>query len=302
MVADWIRVTSRSYHTDAQAATWFSNGADTYTIEPAEKSERGTLITLHLNDDATEFTDKNRLREIIKRHSDFIAFPIYLDDEAEQVNRQTAIWRQKPRELKADDYDEFYKQLTLDFEAPLETAHMVVDAPVQLYAVLFVPSSPERGMFSSRRDEGLKLYARKVLIEEYAKELLPDYFRFVQGVVDTEDLPINVSRESVQSNKVITQLKRLLSSKVIDTLKKLGQDKPESYAKFWEGFSQYIKQGVATEPVDAEALYPLLRFRMLKLPAKWSSLDDYVKGMKPDQKAIYYLLGDDERVGRVRRE
>jgi molecular chaperone HtpG len=295
MVADWIRVTSRSYLSDAQAATWYSTGADTFTIEPAEKAERGTLVTLHLNEDASEFLEINRLREIIKRHSDFIAFPIYLGDEPEQVNRQTAIWRQNPRELKETDYDEFYKQLTLDFEAPIGYAHMAVDAPVQMYAILFVPSSPERGMFSARRDEGLKLYARKVLIQEYSKDLLPDYFKFVQGVIDTEDLPLNVSRESVQSNKVMAQLKKLITAKVIETLKKLGQDKPDDYTKFWLGFGQYIKQGVATEAADAEALFPLLRFKTLKNPSGWSSLDDYLQGMKADQKAIYYILGDDER-------
>jgi molecular chaperone HtpG len=295
MVADWIRVTSRSYRPDAQAATWYSTGADTYTIEPAEKAGRGTIVTLHLNDDAAEFLELNRLRSIIKRHSDFVPFPIYLGEEQEQVNRQTAIWRQSSRELKEADYNEFYKQLTLEIEDPIGYAHMAVDAPVQMYAILYVPPSPERGIFSARREEGLKLYARKVLIQEYSKDLLPEYFRFVQGVVDSEDLPLNVSRESVQSNKSILQLKKLLSAKVIETLKKLGQEKADSYTTFWEGFGQYIKQGVATEPIDTEALYPLLRFKTLKDATHWSSLDDYLKNMQPDQKAIYYILGEDER-------
>jgi molecular chaperone HtpG len=295
MVADWIRVTSRSYRPDARAATWYSTGSDTYTIEPAEKDSRGTLVTLHLNEDASEFLDLNRLRSMIKRHSDFVPFPIFLNDEQEQVNRQTAIWRQSARELKEVDYHEFYKQLTLEIDDPIGYAHLVVDAPVQMYAILYIPSSPERGIFSARREEGLKLYARKVLIQEYSKDLLPEYFRFVQGVVDSEDLPLNVSRESVQSNKSINQLKKLITAKVIDTLKTLGQGHEEAYTKFWEGFGQYIKQGVATEPVDTEALFPLLRFKTLKNPTQWSSLDDYLKNMQPDQKAIYYILGEDER-------
>jgi molecular chaperone HtpG len=295
MVADWIRVTSRSYRPDARAATWYSTGSDTYTIEPAEKDSRGTLVTLHLNEDASEFLDLNRLRSMIKRHSDFVPFPIFLNDEQEQVNRQTAIWRQSARELKEADYHEFYKQLTLEIDDPIGYAHLVVDAPVQMYAILYIPSSPERGIFSARREEGLKLYARKVLIQEYSKDLLPEYFRFVQGVVDSEDLPLNVSRESIQSNKSINQLKKLITAKVIDTLKTLGQGHEEAYTKFWEGFGQYIKQGVATEPVDTEALFPLLRFKTLKKPTQWSSLDDYLKNMQPDQKAIYYILGEDER-------
>ena len=295
MVADWIRVTSRSYREDAQAATWYSTGADTYTIEPAEKSERGTVVTLHLIDEAAEFLESYRLQQIIKKHSDFIPFPIYLAEETDQVNRQTAIWRQNPREIKPEEYQEFYKQLTLDPEPPLEFTHMVVDAPVQMYAILYLPSDPERGIFSLRRDEGLKLYARKVLIQEYTKDLLPEYYQFVQGVVDSEDLPLNVSRESIQSNKVVTQLRKLLTTKVTDTLKKMGQEKPDVYTKFWEGFGHAIKQGVAMEQVEPENLYPLLRFKTLKNPDQWSSLDDYAKAIKPGQKSIYYIIGDDQR-------
>jgi molecular chaperone HtpG len=299
MVAEWIRVTSRSFRKEAEAAAWFCTGADTFTVEPAEKAGRGTQVLIKLKEDAKEFTQEYHLREIIRKHSDFVPFPIYVGAPAEgqpeeQANRQTAIWRQSPREVEQKDYDEFYQQFTLDFEPPLAHAHLVVDAPVQMYAVLFIPSNPERSMFALRKEDGLKLYARKVLIQEYTRDLLPEYFGFVQGVVDSEDIPLNVSRESVQSTRLMTHLKKLLTSKVVDTLKKMGEDDPERYAKFWHAFSRYIKQGVAIEQNEPETLYPLLRYHTTAQPEKWVSLDEYVAAMQPDQKNIYYIMGDDD--------
>lgn len=295
MVAESIQVTSRSYRPEAEAAAWTSSGNDTYTITPAEKAQRGTTVTIHLKEDAKEFTEESRLREIIRKHSDFVPFPIYIGSGTEQVNRRSALWRQAPREVTENEYTEFYKQLTLDFEAPLSYTHMVVDAPVQMYALLYIPASPERSLFSLRKEDGLKLYARKVLIQEYNKNLLPEYLGFVQGVVDSEDLPLNVSRESVQSNKVMAQLKKLVTSKVLDTLKKLAKDDAEKYTRFWKAYSRYIKQGIAVEPAEPTELYPLLRFHTLHRPEEWVSLDDYVAQMQPGQEEIYYILGDDER-------
>ncbi|MDD5369046.1 MAG: molecular chaperone HtpG [Anaerolineaceae bacterium] len=294
MAADWIRVTSRSYQPDARAATWYSSGEETYTIEPADKATRGTEVIVHLREDAKEFTQKQRLREVIKKHSDFIAYPIYIGDESEQVNQPSAIWRKNPRQIEEKEYNEFYKQYSLDFKDPLAYAHMSIDAPVQMYALLFIPNSPEKNIFSSRKEDGLKLYARKILIQEYNRDLLPEYFRFIQGVVDSEDLPLNISRESIQSNRVIAQLKKLVTTKVIETLNKLGQDKPDTYTKFWSEFSGFIKQGIATEEENQEGLYPLLRFHSSLYPDEWVSLDDYLKRMQPDQAAIYYLLGQDD--------
>jgi molecular chaperone HtpG len=295
MVAESVRVVSRSYRPDALAAAWFCTGEDTFTVEPAEKAERGTTITVTLKDDAKEFAQEARLREIIRKHSDFVPYPIFIGKDEQQANRQTAIWRQSPREVEAKDYDEFYQQLTLEFEPPLAHAHMSVDAPVQMYALLYVPASPERGLFSMRKEDGLKLYARKVLIQEYNRDLLPEYLGFIQGVVDSEDLPLNVSRESFQANRIIANLKKLVTSKALDMLKKLAQDEPEKYAQFWEKFQRYIKQGVAIEPTDPDALYPLLRFKTTLQPSTWSSLDDYLAAMPADQPAIYYLLADDEQ-------
>jgi molecular chaperone HtpG len=295
MVADSIQVISRSYQPDAQAAIWTCTGSDYFTVEPAERKERGTSVIVHLKEDAKDYLQESKLREIIRKHSDFVAYPIYISDDQEQVNRQTALWRQSPKSVEKKDYEDFYRQLTLDFSPPLTYTHMVVDAPVQMYALLYITASTDRGLFSSRREDGLKLYSRKVLIQEYCKDLLPEYFRFIQGVVDSEDLPLNVSRETYQSNRVIAQLRKLVTSKVIDMLKKLTTDEPETYLKFWDEFGRYIKEGIAIEQEDPESLYYFLRFHTTNKPDEWSSLDDYLSRMKAEQQEIYFLLGDDPR-------
>lgn len=295
MVAEWIRATSRSYRPEAQAATWYCTGAETFTIEPAERQRRGTSVTIKLKEDAREFAQEQRLREIIRKHSDFIPFPIYVGEQKEQANRQSALWRQPPRQVEQKDYEDFYQQLTLDFEPPLVHAHLAVDAPVQMYAILYISARPERHIFSPRKEDGLKLYARKVLIQEYNKDLLPEYLAFVQGVVDSEDLPLNVSREAIQSTRVIAQIKKLVTGKVIDTLGKLAEEDTEKYQRFWENYARYIKQGVAIEPEEPTALYPLLRFRTTTQAERWLSLDEYVAAMPAEQKQIYYIMGEDER-------
>jgi len=297
MVAEWVRVTSRSYRPDAEAVTWYATGSDTYTVTHADKDTRGTRIEVKLKEDAEEFASENKLREIVKRHSDFVPYPITIGDDEEQVNRQTAIWRQSPREVEEEEYEEFYRHLTMDFEPPMEEIHIVTDAPLRVYALLFLPSKPERGIFSPRQDDGLKLYARKVLIQEYNKDLLPTYYRFVQGVVDSEDIPLNISRESIQSTAMLARLKKILTKQVTSKLKSLAENEPDTYNVFWKNFSQFIKEGIATQQSqdEREDLYPLLRFRTTAQPEEWNSLNNYVGRMKLGQKKIYYILGDDER-------
>ncbi len=294
MVAENVRVISRSYRKEDAAAAWVCAGGDTYSIEPAEKSTRGTEIIIQLKEDAVEFAQEYMLRTVITKHSDFVPYPIYIGANQEQVNKRTALWRQNPRQVEKKDYNEFYKQLTLDFDDPLTYTHISADAPVQIYAVLFSPSHPERGMFGIRKEDGLKLYARKILIQDYCKDLLPDYLGFVQGVVDSEDLPLNVSRENVQANTVMARLKKLITSKVIDMFKKLAVEEAENYAKFWLAFGRFIKHGVSVETSEPENLYPLLRFHTTIHPDQWSSLDDYLGRMPERQTAIYYILGDDD--------
>ena len=297
MVADEVRVTSLSRRPDATAWTWTAAGGDNYTIEPADKTDRGTTITIKLKEDAKDFAEPWRLRDVIHKHSDFVSFPIYLGDDAEPVNRRTALWRQPASEITDEAANDFYKQLTLDFDPPLTRAHLNTDAPVQIYALLFVPAKAERGMFSLRKDHGLKLYSRKVLIQEYAKDLLPNYLRFVEGVVDSEDLPLNVSRETVQANKVMERIKNALTHKVIDTLKELAAKDKEKFTAFWKEYSNFVKEGMATDPTARERLTPLLRFYSSRAGGdqELTSLADYAGRMKPEQRTIYYLLGDDVR-------
>jgi molecular chaperone HtpG len=295
MVADEVRVTSRSYRPEASAWTWTASGGESYTLEPADKSDRGTVIHVKLKDDAKEFAEAYRLEQIVHKHSDFVSFPIYVGDKDKPVNRQTAIWRQSASEITDEAANDFYKQLTLDFEAPLARAHLNTDAPVQIYALLFIPAKADRGMFSLRKDHGLKLYARKILIQEYSKDLLPNYLRFVQGVVDSEDIPLNISRETVQSNKLMERIRNALTRKVLDTLKDLATDADaERYRAFWKEYSALIKEGMATEVASRDKLQPLLRFYSSRTTGdELTSLGQYVARMKPDQRTIYYLLGDD---------
>ncbi len=293
MVAEWIRVVSRSSQPDAEAAAWFATGEDTYTLEPAQRERRGTEVHIKLKEDAKEFLENDRLRQIVKRHSDFINYPIYIGDKEQPVNQQTALWRQNPINIEEKAYHDFYKQLTLDFTDPLAHTHMVVDAPAQMYALLFIPRDPQNLVFSPRKEPGVKLYARKVLIQEFCKDLLPEYLGFIEGVVDSEDLPLNVSRESVQSNRIMAHLKRLVTTKALDMIKDLGENAPEAYRIFWEIYGQHLKEGVAIEQDQPERLFPLLRFHTNQQMDVWTSLDDYLERAGEDQQEIFYILGED---------
>ncbi|MEW6406814.1 MAG: molecular chaperone HtpG, partial [Chloroflexota bacterium] len=295
MVAERVRVTSRSYKPEAEAVTWYATGEDNYQVSAAEMSERGTKVEIKLKEDAAEFAEEFRLKNTIHKHSDYIGFPIYVGEGREAVNKQASLWRTSRQEVTEEQYKEFFKQTTLDFEDPLVHIHMVTDAPVQLYALLYVPSKSDRGLFSLRKEDGLKLYSRNILIDEYNKDLLPEYLRFVQGVVDSEDLPLNVSRETIQSSTLMMRLKKVLTNQVIRELENLAKNNAEKYETFWHEFGVYLKQGVATVLADGETITPLLRFKTNLNPERWSSLEDYVGRMKEGQKHIYYIVGDDPK-------
>ena len=295
MVAEWVRVTSRSYRPDATAVSWYATGEENYEVSPAEMSERGTKVEVKLKEDAAEFADEYRLKNIIHKHSEYIGFPIYVGEEKQPVNKQTSIWRMSKQSVTLEQYKDFYKQLTLDFEDPLLHTHIVTDAPVQLYALLYVPGKSERGMFALRREDGLKLYSRNILIDEYNKDLLPEHLRFVQGVVDSEDLPLNVSRETVQATGLMARLKKVITGQIMKELENLARNDAEKYQTFWKEFGGYLKQGVATSPADGESIQPLLRFKTNLHPETWSSFEDYVGRMKPEQKAIYFIVGEDPK-------
>ncbi|MBI5965992.1 MAG: molecular chaperone HtpG [Chloroflexi bacterium] len=295
MVAEWVRVTSHSFNPDAEAVSWYATGDDNYQIDRADMSERGTKVEIKLKEDAAEFAEEYRLKNIIHKHSDYIGFPIYLGESKDAVNKQTSLWRTSKQEVTDEQYKEFYRQTTLDFEDALTHIHVSTDAPVQLYALLYIPSKAERGMFSLRKEDGLKLYSRNILIDEYNKDLLPEYLRFVQGVVDSEDLPLNVSRETVQSSGLMPKLKKVLTNQVIKELESLAKNNAEKYQTFWQEFGPYLKQGVAATPMDADTINPLLRFKTNLNPETWSSLEEYVSRMKEEQKVIYYIVGEDPK-------
>lgn len=295
MVAEWVRVTSRSCDLSAEAVSWYATGDDSYQIGAADMSRRGTRIEIKLKEDAAEFAEEFRLKNIIHKHSDYIGFPIYVGEGKEAVNKQTSLWRKSRQEVSEEQYKEFYRQTTLDFEDALTHVHLSTDAPVQLYALLYIPKKAERGVFSLRKDDGLKLYSRNILIDEYNKDLLPEYLRFVQGVVDSEDLPLNVSRETVQSSGLMPKLKKVLTNQVIRELENLAKNQVEKYQEFWQEFGVYLKQGIAASPADADTINPLLRFKTNLSPEKWSSLDEYIARMKDGQKVIYYIVGEDPK-------
>jgi len=295
MVAEWVRVTSRSFNPEAEAVSWYATGDDDYQVGRSDMSERGTKVEIKLKEDAAEFADEYRLKNIIHKHSDYIGFPIYVGESKDAVNKQISLWRTSKQEVTEEQYKEFYRQTTLDFEDSLMHVHISTDAPVQLYALLFIPAKVDRGIFSLRKDDGLKLYSRNILIDEYNKDLLPEYLRFVQGVVDSEDLPLNVSRETVQSSGLMPKLKKVLTNQVIKELENLAKNNTEKYQAFWQEFGVYLKQGIAATPADADSINSLLRFKTNLNPETWSSLEEYVSRMKEGQKEIFYIVGEDPK-------
>jgi molecular chaperone HtpG len=299
MVAEQVRVISRSYRPDAEAVEWVSSGGVSYELSPAEKSDRGTRIEVKLKEDAAEFASAWRLEQIVKKHSNFVAFPIYVGDKQEAVNRQTALWRQPPREVTDKQYGDFYRYLTLDPEKPRLHVHLVADAPVDVRSILYVPAQRERGILSPRTERGLNLYVHNVLIEEYNKDLLPGYFRFVEGVVESEDLPLNISRETVQSSPAARRIQKALVHKLVGGLEAMAQEQPANYRAFWKEFGAFIKEGIAADPASKDDLLPLLILPSTRSGTGMITLAQYMERMTADQQAIYYVLGEDlKSVGR----
>lgn len=300
MVADSVDVITRSYQPDAEAVKWSASGGTNYTLEPADKDIRGTEIVIHLKEDEKEFTREYTIKDIIRRHSDYVAFPIYVGEDEEPTNKRQALWRRDPSEITDEEYDNFYKMLTMDFGGALHHIHMRADVPMQFYATLFIPSTAQQNMFSPRKEPGLKLYARKVLIQEYNKDLLPEYLQFVQGVVDSEDLPLSVSRESIQATRIMATLKKTITRKIMSELKRMVKKDREKYLKIYEEFGSFLKQGLVMAPEDKTDLEPLLFFQTTHddNPKNFHSLDEYVERMADNQDDIYYVVADDYGSGK----
>lgn len=291
MVADEVRVVSRSFRKEAEAAAWISDGGDQYRIEPAVKTDRGTEVHITLKKDAQEFAQPWKLRQVIKKHSDFVRFPIYLGTE--RVNQQTSLWRKTPSEVTPDDYKNFYQQLTLDFEEPLATIHFTADVPINVRALLFIPAHREKNILAARKEPGLLLYSHNVLIQEYSTDLLPKWLGFVDGVVDSEDLPLNVSRESVQNNRIMQQLGKVIRGRVLRELKRIAENETEKYDKFWYEYGRAFREAIATDPDARDEVLPLFRYHSSKSNSALTSLDQYIGRMQEAQREIYYVLGDD---------
>lgn len=291
VVAEEVIVTSRSYRPDAEAAEWRSRGDETFVVGPAEREARGTTIVLKLREDAEEFATPWRLRQIIKRHSNYVAFPITVDGE--QANERTALWRQPSHQVTTEEYKSFYEGLTYDTDGPLLHMHLSTDAPIDLHAILYVPSARERGLIERRIEGKIQLYSRKVLIQEEAKDLLPPHYRFVEGVVDSEDLPLNVARETVQGTRVHERIRRTLTGRLNRALGDLAKEEPEKYAVFWREFGPFLKEGVAIDPSVRADLLPLLRFHSTTGGDDLVSFADYVGRMAEGQEAIYYVSAAD---------
>jgi molecular chaperone HtpG len=298
MVAKRVHVVSRSYQPDAEAVEWVSDGSDTFEILPADKADRGTEVIVELNEDAAEFANEWRLEQIVKRHSDFVAYPIYIGDRV--VNRQKPLWRQRPSEVEEQEYEDFFKHISMSIghslsaEGPLLTSHLVTDVPVDIRSILYVPSRRQPGPLDLRADYGVRLYAKGVLIQDDNKDLLPNHLRFVEGVVESEDLPLNVSRETVQRNPAARRIQRALVGRLMRELGTLATEKPDEYRRFWNEFGIYLKEGVATDLGAKDDLLPFLRFHSTRTEGdELVSLAQYTERMVDEQPAIYYLLGED---------
>lgn len=290
-VADRVVVTSRSYRLDATAARWEATGGDSFQVGPAERAERGTTIDIYLKDDASEFAETWRIEQAIRKHSNFVAFPIYVGET--QANERKALWRRSTREVDAEKYKEFYRQLTFDYQEPLDWIHLSTEAPFDLHAILYIPSTRERGMIERRVEGTIKLYSRSILIQEESKDLLPAHFRFVEGVVDSDELPLNVSRESMQRSPLTQRISKTLASRLVRELDDMSNKEPEKYATFWSEFGVFLKEGIANDPQSRTDIAKLLRFNTTKSGDEIVSLNTYKERMVEGQEAIYYVLAED---------
>ena len=293
MVADRVEVTTRKAG-EAEAWRWVSDGKGDYTITPAEKTGRGTEIVLHLREDADEFLDPAALGAIVRQYSDHIALPIVLKGEKDEtLNRASALWTRPRNEITPEQHKEFYAHVGHGFDEPWLTLHWRAEGKIEYTSLLYVPSAPPFDLYHPDRKHGVKLYVKRVFITDRADDLLPRYLRFLRGVVDSEDLPLNVSREMLQHNPVLTLIRAGVVKRVLSELEKKAKD--EDYASFWSNFGPVLKEGLYEDPQNRDTLLSLVRFRTTSKPDAWTSLADYVGRMKPGQDAIFTIAGDDAK-------
>ena len=315
IVADEVSLITRKAGTDkAEGTKWISQGEGEFTLETVEKETKGTVITLHLKEDADEFLDNFRLKNIVTTYSDHINFPIKMvqtewDEEAgeqketgeyEQVNKATAIWTQAKSELTDEDYNNFYQTISHDYGEPLAHIHNKVEGTLEYTSLLYLPKQAPFDLYDRDRRYGLKLYVKRVFIMDDAEHLMPTYLRFVRGVIDSADLPLNVSREILQSNKVVDKIRAASIKRVLDQLGKMAKaEEQEDYNTFWDQFGQVIKEGVVEDFANKDKISKLLRFASTasETAEQRTSLEQYIDRMSEDQEAIYYIVGSKFRNG-----
>lgn len=291
MVTDEITIETRHADPDSKAYRWTSQGQDKFTIEEIDRKERGTKIFFKLKDENKEFAEDYVIKNTLKKYSNFVDFPLFVGDE--KVNTVQALWHKKKDEIKDEELDEFYKFISNDYQKPLGHIHVSIEGTVNFKALLFIPEYAPPNLFMDSQEKGLHLYSSKVFIQDDAKELMPDYLRFVKGVVDTEDLPLNVSREVTQSSPVMAKIRNVLTGKILSLLEEWAEKDNEKFEKFFKNFGAMFKTGVNTDFSNKERLLELLRFESSELEeGELSSLSAYVSRMNTDQKEIYYLSGD----------
>jgi len=311
IVADRVTLATRKAGAPAnEGVRWESAGTGEYTLETIDAPARGTSVTLHLKDDESEFLDAWKVRDLIARYSDHVAFPIRMPkqkdgkptDEFETVNHASALWTRPKNELKDEDYQSFYKSISHDFNDALAWTHNRVEGAQTYTLLLYVPEKPPFDALFSGREErkGLKLYIRRVFIMDASEQLLPAYLRFVRGVVDSDDLPLNVSREILQENRLLAQIRSACVKRVLDLLERLSKDEPEKFRKFTDAFGNVLKEGIAEDNTNRERIAKLLRFASTKSEGaqKTVSLDDYVSRMATGQDVIWYVTADSHAAAR----
>ncbi|KZN36216.1 molecular chaperone HtpG [Pseudoalteromonas luteoviolacea] len=312
IVADEVTVRTRKAGEDA-AVEWQSKGEGEYSLADIQKAERGTEIVLHLRDDEEEFLDEFRLRSIITKYSDHISIPVEMfkapvpesegpdgekieaqPGEWEAINRATALWTRDKSEISEDEYKEFYKHVGHDWEEPLTWAHNKVEGKTEYTSLLYIPKKAPFDLWNRDRQTGLKLYVQRVFIMDDAEQFMPSYLRFVKGLLDSNDLPLNVSREILQDNKITQAIRKGCTSRILKMLDRMGKNKPEEYQVFWNEFGQVIKEGPAEDAANKEAIAKLLRFSSTNTDESTQnvSLEQYVERMKEGQDKIYYVVAD----------
>ncbi len=298
MVADKVQVISKSALNDKDEGTfWESTGEDKYKIKSVEKINNGTEIHIFLNDDNTEFADIGRVRFLLEKYSQYINFPLYISDGKEtneRVNEAEALWLKSKRSIKDDEYKEFYKFISFDQDDPLLWIHNKVEGKNEYTNLVYIPSKPPFDLWNRESPRGLKLYIQRVFIMDDASNFLPLYLRFLRGVIDTNDLPLNVSREILQSNPLVDTIKKSITKRTLDSLKKLKEDSYEEYLEFWKEFGLVLKEGPAEDIENRELIASLMLFNSSNLSdsSKYTSLDSYVENMNESDDKIYFCVAD----------